>query len=136
KNIKRPITTKDIVGANKDDIVKLLKSDVPELRQKGQAIVDGLSEVLQRNGGKIEPTKLNSIKAEFASLVNYNTKLANPAKASVNEGISKAMRKTLQGADETGRLKEVGLKSRDSRMLADIVESQSNLGKGAGAVGM
>lgn len=136
KNIKRPITTKDIVGANKDDIAKLLKSDVPELRQKGQAIVDGLNQVLTRNGGKIDPTKLNSIKAEYASLVNYSTKLANPAKASVNEGISKAMRKTLQAADETGRLKEVGLKSRDSRMLADIVESQANLGKGAGSIGL
>lgn len=92
----------------------------------------------------ISATKLNDLRKEFDSLVNYTEKAANPARYGVNKRSANAIRETLQqAADSAGvkasngmTFKQVGTELSKLHQLVGNIERQANLGKGSQPLGL
>lgn len=95
-----------------------------QLKKEVDAILKGRPEVIDAN-------ELNLIRRQFDDLVNYTEKAANPARYGVNKRMADGIRETLQKADPTGRLKEVGRELSKLRQLRDNVAKQGNVGRGS-----
>lgn len=118
------------------EITKLAKSSVIDNQALAGQLKEQADTIIKKYGTEIDGTELNAIRQEFDKLVNYTNSVANPARYGVNKRVADVLRKTLQGADSTGQLKNVGQEISKLRSLSDIVEKQGNLGRGSLPAGL
>jgi hypothetical protein len=128
-----------IPGVTKDSLRKNLMKRINKLSQaapndtkmKGVQLKKEADDLLKGYGDVIDAKELNGIRRQFDDLVNYTEKASNPARYDVNKRMADGIRETLQKADPTGQLKDVGRELQKLRQLADVTAKQGNLGRGS-----
>lgn len=128
-----------IPGVTKASLQKNIESRIGKLTASGpsdmQAIGSQLkkeSDTFLKNYGDVIPAnELNQIRRQFDDLVNYTEKTTNPARYGVNKRMADALRETLQSADPSGNLKNVGRELQKLRQLSDNVSKQGQVGRGS-----
>lgn len=119
-----------------DTVAKLKGANSTTNQQIGISLENEVSNLLAKYGDTIPANKINDIRREFDSLVNYTNKAADPNKYGVNKRVADVLRKTLQDADSTGKLKDVGNEISKLRQLSDNVAKQGELGRGSLPMGL
>jgi CHAD domain-containing protein len=117
-------------------ISKLLQSKSSDQRALGKQLQKESNSILKGYGDVIDANELNAVKKEFDSLVNYTSQVANPAKYGVNKRVADTLRQTLQQADETGTLKNIGLEINKLSQLSKSAAKQAELGRGSLPLGL
>lgn len=133
-----------VPGVTKDSLKKNIMYRVNRLSSSGPSDTKALAGQLKKEandllkpfGDVIDAKELNTIRRQFDDLVNYTEKAANPARYGVNKRMADAIRETLQKADPTGSLKDVGRELQKLRQLSDNAARQSNLGRGSLPLGL
>ena len=128
-----------ITGVTKESLKKNLMSRVGKLSSAGPSDTKAIGAQLKKEadsllkgyGDVIDAKELNAIRRQFDDLVNYTEKAANPARYGVNKRMADALRETLQKADQTGTLKNLGRELNKVRQLDDVISRQGNLGRGS-----
>lgn len=128
-----------ITGVTKDSLRTNLMKRVNKLSTAGPSDTKAVGGQLKKEadnllkgyGDVIDAKELNLIRRQFDDLVNYTEKAANPARYGVNKRMADGIRETLQQADQTGNLKNVGRELNKLRQLSDIASRQGNLGRGS-----
>lgn len=128
-----------ITGVTKDSLKTNLMKRVNKLSTAGPSDTKAVGGQLKKEadnllkgyGDVIDAKELNLIRRQFDDLVNYTEKAANPARYGVNKRMADGIRETLQQADQTGNLKNVGRELNKLRQLSDIASKQSQLGRGS-----
>jgi hypothetical protein len=133
-----PGVTKDALRDNLYKKVGKLSSSAPsDSKAIGQQLKSEVDTLLKSfKGDVISGNELNSIRRQFDSLVNYTEKAANPSRYGVNKRMADGIRTTLQKADPTGQLKDVGRELSMLRQLESNALRQGNLGRGSLPVGI
>ena len=122
----------DVLRKNfSDTVAKLAGANSSTNRAIGQQLQSEVEGILAKYGKEIPAGKLNDVRREFDSLVNYTNKAADPNKYGVNKRVADVLRKTLQNAEPSGQLKEVGQEISKLRQLSDNVAKQGELGRGS-----
>lgn len=117
-------------------IGKLSKAGPSDTKAIGGQLKKEADNLLKGYGDVIDAKELNTIRRQFDDLVNYTEKTANPARYGVNKRMADGIRETLQKADPTGQLKDVGRELQKLRQLADVTAKQGNLGRGSLPLGL
>lgn len=112
-------------------ISKLAKAGPTDSKLIGKNLKSETDSILKGFGEVIDAKELNVIRRQFDDLVNYTEKVANPSRYGVNKRMADGIRETLQKADPTGNLKNVGKELQKLRQLDDIVSKQGQLGRGS-----
>lgn len=112
-------------------IAKLTNSASSTNQAIGKNLGEEVGGLLSKYGKEIPATELNKVRREFDGLVNYTQRVADPNKYGVNKRVADTLRQTLQGADPTGQLKNVGNELSKLRQLSDVVAKQGELGRGS-----
>lgn len=128
-----------ITGVTKDSLKTNLMKRINKLSTAGPSDTKAVGGQLKKEadnllkgyGDVIDAKELNLIRRQFDDLVNYTEKAANPARYGVNKRMADGIRETLQQADQTGNLKNVGRELNKLRQLSDIASKQSQLGRGS-----
>lgn len=128
-----------ITGVTKQNLQKNLMKRVNALSKAGPSDSKALgsnlkSEVnalLKGRPDVLDASELNTIRRQFDDLVNYTEKAANPSRYGVNKRMADGIRETLQQADQTGNLKNVGRELQKLRQLGDNAARQGQLGRGS-----
>lgn len=128
-----------ITGVTKDSLKTNLMKRINKLSTAGPSDTKAVGGQLKKEadnllkgyGDVIDAKELNLIRRQFDDLVNYTEKAANPARYGVNKRMADGIRETLQQADQTGNLKNVGRELNKLRQLSDIASRQGNLGRGS-----
>jgi len=124
--------SKDTLKKNFDNAVsELAKSNSSTNRAIGEQLKRESDALLKKYGDAVPASKVNEIRREFDSLVNYTQSIADPNKYGVNKRVADVLRKTLQEADTTGQLKNVGNEISKLKQLSDVVAKQGELGRGS-----
>lgn len=128
-----------IAGVTKDSLQKnlmkraaaLSKSGPSDSRALGKQLETEIGTLLKGKGDVLDPKELNVIRRQFDDLVNYTEKVANPSRYGVNKRMADGIRETLQQADQTGGLKDLGRELQKLRQLSDAAGKQTQLGRGS-----
>jgi hypothetical protein len=128
-----------ITGVTKDSLQKNLMKRINKLSTAGPSDTKAIGgqlkkeadNLLKNYGDVIDANELNTIRRQFDDLVNYTEKAANPSRYGVNKRMADGIRETLQQADTTGNLKNVGRELQKLRQLSDVASRQGNLGRGS-----
>jgi hypothetical protein len=128
-----------ITGVTKDSLKKNFEKRINQLSTAGPSDTKAIgvqlkkeaNGILKQYGDVVDANELNMIRRQFDDLVNYTEKTANPARYGVNKRMADAIRETLQGADQTGTLKNLGRELQKLRQLEGNVLKQDQLGRGS-----
>jgi hypothetical protein len=117
-------------------INKLSGAGPSDMKAIGTQLNKETSDLLKGFGDVIDAKELNVIRRQFDDLVNYTEKVANPSRYGVNKRMADGIRETLQKADPTGSLKDVGRELSKLRQLSEVASKQGNLGRGSLPLGL
>lgn len=128
-----------ITGVTKENLQKnlmkrvnsLVKAGPSDSKAMGKNLQAEVTALLKGQGDVIDAKELNTIRRQFDSLVNYTEKAANPSRYGVNKRVADGIRETLQQADPTGNLKNIGRELQKVLQLSDVAAKQSQLGRGS-----
>lgn len=137
--IDRNITSSDVLAQNMkkgSSLNKLLNSASSDNKQLADDVFKELDMVFKKEGGAINPQRLNEIKSEYQTLAKNAYKLGNNSKASVNEKVAEYLKKTLQGVSGTDDLARTGKELDKAYKAADLLASAAQNGRGTLSFGL
>jgi hypothetical protein len=103
-----------------------LLAQAPSQQQAmGQKLLAETDQLVGQFGDKIPATALNKVRQQYDGLVNYESKMADPASYGVNKRVADALRETIQGATGNKQLKETGMELSRLRTLQDEIDKRA-----------
>jgi hypothetical protein len=112
-------------------IDKLINAGPSDTKAVGAQLKREAATLFKDKGDVLDPNEVNALRRQFDDLVNYSDKVANPTRYGVNKHMADSLRETLQKADPTGNLKNVGKELQKLRQLAENAGRQEQVGRGS-----
>lgn len=134
--INRGISSSDVLVQNQKQLEKLLNSASTDNKRLGDEVFKELDAIFKKEGGAIDPKRLNEIKSEYQQLAKNAYKLGNNSNASVNEKVAQYLKKTLQGVSGSDELARTGKELDKAFKASDLLASAAQNGRGTLSLGL